>query len=361
MVFTSYASAAEFDQPDDWLNRIAGYTGILEMLSKDHTVFGIERINYEGEQDHKGVKYYFVRQKKKVAIFPFRIHRLVKDLQPDVVFINGFIFPFQIIQLRWKLGKGVKIIILHRSEKPFKGVKKHLQKMADKYVHAYFFASHELAEQWLKVGTIQHKRKIHEIIQGSSIFHAEPKSATMSKAPVFLWVGRLDANKDPLTVVRAFIRFLKVQPQAILYMIYQENELLNEVMQVLYAEHIKGIEMVGKVPHEQLHSWYNSADFIVSGSHYEGNGVAVCEAMSCGCIPVVTNIPSFRKMTGPGKCGLLYEAGSETNLLNALLQTRNLNLQIERQKTIEQFGHELSFKAIERKIVEVIFNDPQNA
>jgi glycosyltransferase involved in cell wall biosynthesis len=101
-------------------------------------------------------------------------------------------------------------------------------------------------------------------------------------------------------------------------------------------------------------SWYNSADFIVSASHYEGSGIAICEAMSCGCIPLLTDIPSFRKMTGPGKCGFLYEKGKEMDLLKLMLHIKNLNLDMEKQKTLRQFHQQLSFAAIGQQINQVL-------
>jgi glycosyltransferase involved in cell wall biosynthesis len=159
-----------------------------------------------------------------------------------------------------------------------------------------------------------------------------------------------------LTVVKAFIRFIEHQPGAKLYMIYQTTELLREI-EDLAEENVKWKEsicLIGKIPHDQLGYWYNSADFIISGSYYEGSGVAVCEAMSCGCIPILTDIVSFRKMTGPGKCGLLYKAGDEEELLSALLQTKKLDKDKERARVLEQFQKELSFEAIAREIHRVI-------
>ena len=92
--------------------------------------------------------------------------------------------------------------------------------------------------------------------------------------------------------------------------------------------------------------WYNSADYIVSGSHYEGSGVAVCEAMSCGCIPILTDILSFRKMTGHGSCGILFPAGDEAALLAAFNRVTSLDKTVEREKTLLQFRSSLSFEAI---------------
>lgn len=357
-IFTSYVSTPEYNQPEAWLKRIEAYTGILESLSHNHTVMGIERINYEGKWKQNGVQYYFINLKKKVIRFPWRIHRLIKELQPDVVFVNGLIFPLQIIQLRLKLGKTVKIVVLHRAEKPFKGVKKYLQKLTDKYVNAYLFTSSEFGNEWKMNINV---KKIHEVIQASSIFspidRLEAKRKTNAgKDPVFLWVGRLDLNKDPITVIRGFLKFLSDEPDAKLFLIYQGEELLSQVKAVINADE-KGahaIRLVGNILHEQMQVWYNSADFIISGSLYEGSGMAVCEAMSCGCIPVVTNILSFRRMTGPDKCGLLFEAGDEKDLSATLLKTKGMNIEIERIKVLNQFNEELSFEAIAKKVNKVV-------
>lgn len=357
LVFTSYISTPEYDQPGTWLERIKAYTGILEGLSNSHTVIGIERINYKGEYEQNGVHYYFIQLKNKTVYFPWRLHRLVKKLRPDVVFINGFIFPLQVIQLRWMLGKKIKIIILHRAEKPSQGKRRMLQRIADRYIGAYLFASHEMGREWVNKGIIANEKKIFEVMEASSTFHVmdRKEAAAVTKVqgtPVYLWVGRLDANKDPVTVVKAFKEFLHYQPSACLYMIHQTDELLGEVKKL--SGEAKNIHWVGKVEHGNLQYWYNSADFIISGSHYEGSGVAVCEAMSCGCIPVITNIPSFRMMTSGGKCGLLYEAGNEKELLAALVKTCAMDVEKEKQKVIEKFQEELSFEAIAKKIENVI-------
>ncbi|MDB5062923.1 MAG: glycosyltransferase family 4 protein, partial [Mucilaginibacter sp.] len=105
-----------------------------------------------------------------------------------------------------------------------------------------------------------------------------------------------------------------------------------------------------KVAHHDLLYWFNSADFIVSGSHYEGSGAAVCEAMSCGCVPIVTDILSFRMITDSGKCGILYEPGNEKALLSALRQTLEMDREVKRKLTLQYFKTHLSFEAIAQKI-----------
>lgn len=356
-IFTSYSSTPEFDDPAAWLRRINGYTGILEALGRRHSVTGIERINYEGEYRQHGVRYTFIRLKKKLTRFPWRMHRLIKKLKPDVVFVNGIIFPLQVIQLRRKLGKNIKIILLHRSEKPGTGLRKYLQKWADRSIDAYLFSSDEFGTGWTESGIIKDKAKIHEAIPVSSSFSAFDKmmvrvGLNVEGSPVFLWVGRLNANKDPLTVARAFLAFLSFQPSAKLYMIYQGGDLLDDLKELVGEN--QNIRLVGAIRHEELPAWYSAADFFISGSHYEGGGTAASEAMSCGCIPILTDIISFRRMTGPGQCGLLYEPGNEKALLAALIKTKEMDMENESILAIRQFKKELSFEAIAGKIEKVV-------
>ncbi len=361
IVSTSYTNTAEFTDPLLWLQRINFYTGILEALAKTHEVQSIEQINYSGQIKNKGVTYHFLNYKKPKLYFPFQLHNYIKKIHPDVVLVNGLIFPLQVMQLRLKLGKKVKLIVLNRGEKPGTGLRKFLQRLADKSINAYLFASDELGKAWISNGHIRNKNKIYEVVQGSSSFFAGDKNAARESlhifAPVvFLWVGRLNANKDPLTVVKAFLQFLKIQPLAKLYMIYHTDELLMQLKSWLASANApaNAIVLGGKIANKDLQNWYSAADFIISGSHHESNGIAICEAMSCGCIPVLTSIPSFRRMTGPGKCGVLYEAGNDTALLAALIKTGEMDAEKERHKVLRQFNEELSFAAIAKKIDAVI-------
>ncbi len=357
IVSTSYSKTPEYTDPQQWLERIDFYTGILESLAQRHEVMSIERISYEGEMARNNVLYHFIDLKKPVSRFPVKMHGVIKSWNPDVVLVNGFIFPMQIIQLRRTVGRKVKIIVLHRSEKPFRGLKKRLQQLADRCTDAYLFSSFELGRDWFRQGVIKHREKIHEVMPASSVFGTAQKIApgppmSVEGSPVFLWVGRLDENKDPVTVVKAFNRFKTINPQAILYMIFQSGHLQSQVAELIGDS--ANIKLVGKTEHKDLGKWYNNADFFISGSHYEGGGIAVNEALSCGCIPLVTDIPSFRVMTGRGKFGFLYRPGDDEALYQCLLKTINLNTEEERQRVIAHFDQELSFSAIAGKIEKVI-------
>jgi glycosyltransferase involved in cell wall biosynthesis len=352
-VFAGYVRSAGFNRPEEWIERIHAYLGVLESLSKQHTVISIEQINYKGDYEKNGVQYCFMDFGKPKLYFPWKLHQFIKEQQPDFILIHGIDFPLQVIQLRLKIGRKPKIIVQSHGNHTPKGYKKILQRIADKCINAYFFTSKKISAPWLKEGLIADEKKIHEVMVGSSIFYPVSKETTVDGSPVFLWAGRLDANKDPLMVVRAFLRFALTCPLAKLYMIYQTEELILPVKEIITENAGKdAIVLVGKVSHRDMLHWFNSADFFISGSHFEVFGAAVSEAMSCGCIPVVTNIPSFQKITG-NACGLLYEAGKEEALLNALHQAVSMNINAERERVLQQFERHLSFHAIAKSIQEI--------
>jgi glycosyltransferase involved in cell wall biosynthesis len=362
-VFVSYNYTPEFDDPQAWFIRTLGYTGLMDQLSKRHEVINVKQINYEGIVNHNNIAYHFVNFSKKKLHFNFQLNRYVKSLNPDIVIFHGLHQPVQLIQLGLMLDKHTRIIVQNHAEKPFPaGIKKNLQKMADKYADAYLFASHDMGIEWVTAGNLKSPGKIHEVMEVSSVFFPVDRSEAMAKTnakgkPVFLWVGRLNDNKDPLNVVRAFLKFVQSSPGAKLYMIFHTEELLAEIKELLNSSFNKeAIELIGKVPHADLLYWYNSADFILSGSHYEGSGTAICEAMSCGCVPLVTDILSFRMITNNGECGVLYEPGNETALLEVLKQTRQMNVAEKRRLSIEYYKQNLSFEVIAERIEEIAMN-----
>lgn len=355
-VSVSYNYSLAFKTPEDWFKRTEAYAGILEQLSKNNTVINVKQIDYEGQQLYNGVDYRFVNFNKKDTYFPFKLNRFVSNLKPDFVIVQGLHHPLQLIQLRFILPLKTRIIAQHHAEVPFTGLKKIGQKIADFLIDAYLFASRDLGMDWVKKGNIGSQEKVHEVMEISSFFYPMDRETAKSKTLVsgefvFLWVGRLNANKDPLTVVKAFLRFSLDYPTVNLYMIFHTDELLADIKELISNHPNKDkIELVGKIPHEDLQYWFNSADFVVSGSHYEGSGTAVCEAMSCGCIPILTDIFSFRTMTDNGKCGILYEPGNEDALYYALRLSQKIDMEQKRKLTLEQFETNLSFSAIAGRI-----------
>lgn len=362
IIHVSYNRARPaYTDPRTWIKFLSFFSGVLEALSRFAEVIVIQHISYTGVVEHKGVSYHFPELRNWQLWMPFKLNAYIRELRPDVIVVHGLVFPGQVLLLRWQLGSRVSIIAQHHAEPPLRYIRKIFQLLADRHIKAYLFASLDLGLKWVKKGQIRDARKIKEVMEASSTFSPMSKETArkitmVSGQKVFLWVGRLDANKDPLTVVKAFISLTRTNPEVRLYMIFQTDEFVDELRAMISttSKASKSIHLVGRVDHSELQYWYSSVDFIVSGSHYEGSGIAVCEAMSCGCIPVLTDIPPFRMMTDNGGLGALYQAGDADALLSALRQSLALNPEDQKRKVLQRFNDELSFQAIARKIMSVI-------
>lgn len=355
IVCITYASSNDIRSPEEWLRRIKIFIGSWERIAPSHEIIRIDQIGYTGHHRINGIDYQFIQSKSNKRILPLRLHRIVRTLSPDIVMVAGLHYPFQVIQLRMTLPASSKIIVQHHAERPFTGIKKLLQRFADRFIDAYFFSSKEIGSGWVRKGNLSNADKIHEIMEVSSVFQPKDKKSARKKTGVlgewvFLWVGRLDSNKNPMLVVKSFLRFCSSYPSARLYMIYQTDDLLPEIRQLISEKNGAQVILAGRVPHEDLQDWYSSADYFISGSQYEGSGTAVCEAMSCGCVPILTNIESFRAMTNRGQCGWLYEKENEEALLDTLMKSIREDYATQSSKTLLQYHQELSFEAIARKI-----------
>lgn len=360
LVFASYVKSPEYSNPESWLERLAAYFGVLEALAEYHEVVSIEQIAFNGVLQRNGVCYQFADfSNGRTVYFPVRLHRMIRRLDPDIVIIHGTNFPIQVLQLRSQMSRKTKIILQnHSNTLPF-GFRAALQRLADRAVDAYFFTSSSIAESWIAHKLIQSGKKICEVMVGSSIFTECERSKARSslgitvEARVFLWVGHLNKNKDPLNVLQAFLQYSHSRPDAIMYMIYQKDELIDAVKECLTADNSgASVRLVGNVAHTSMSAWYNSADYFISGSRQEVFGAAVVEAMSCGCIPVLTDIPSFKQITNNGNCAFLYRAGDSEDLIRALEATEKFSIEAMREKVKQRYHDKLSFEAIAADISE---------
>jgi glycosyltransferase involved in cell wall biosynthesis len=323
------------------------------------TVIGIYHIQYKGVQTKRNVEYHFTGLNKWQLVMPFYLSFYVKDLRPDVVIVHGLRSPWQILLLRLVIGPLPTLIVQHHAGRPLRDFRQYLQRWADKYIDRYLFVSLEQGREWVVRKQISAIDKVTEVMEASSTFGPTSKAGARERTGVrgervYLWVGRLDDNKDPLAMARAFATFAQSHKGAELYMIYASSELEASLEAFLLTSGCEQIHLLGEVSHPEMQWWYSSADFIVSTSHYEGSGIAVCEAISCGCIPILSSIPSFRMMCDDGQLGLLFEPGDHTGLVAALEKSMALELLPESEKSLAKFQRDLSFDAIARKIMKAV-------
>jgi len=321
----------------------------------------IEHIDHTGVEAKNGINYAFFRGKRKFFYLYRATLQYIKKEKPDVVIVQGLIFPVQVIAIRLILGKKTRIIVQHHGELPYNGIRKSFQQVADRAIDAYIFTAAANAKIWQDNGNVRTNSRCYEVLEASTYFVRQDKEQSKLKLRIsgnnnFLWVGRLDANKDPLAVLKGFEKHLNINPGAKLYMIYQYDGLLPEVkIMIANSQLLHGsVYLQGKIEHKELVYWYSACDFFISGSYKEGSGYALIEAMACGCIPVVTRIPSFTKIIENGKYGVLYKTGDADALFDLLKEIDKINKTEMSDKIVAYFSKHLSFQAIADGLYDVI-------
>ncbi|HCW07391.1 MAG TPA: hypothetical protein DGG95_08510 [Cytophagales bacterium] len=360
IIYVSYAQV-KADDPKIWLSQISFYTGILEHQAKEHKIISFHSLDQQATLTQNSVEYRFINSSRFKQIFPFALNQQVVSENPNIIIVHGLHFGWHILWLRLQLRKRIKIFVWHHAEKPKRFPKNILQQIADRFINGYFFVSKKLAQPWVDKNQIQSIEKVHELMEASSAFTSANKMEAREKTGIqgnhnYLWVGRLDENKDPVTLIQTFQKFTEYFPKANLYIIFRGGNLQSVIKKLIDTSSEK-IHLIGEIEHRELSAWYNSVEFIISTSHYEGSGIAICEGMSCGCIPILTSIPSFDYMTSGGSVGLLFEAGNPESLLSKLKESTTLDMNQERQRVLKLFSERLSFSAIANRIQKVITSE----
>ena len=198
---------------------------------------------------------------------------------------------------------------------------------------------------------------VYEIPESTSRFapgeRAEARRQTQVEGdPAILWVGHLDANKDPLTVLDGVSAAARSLPQLRLYCCFGVAPLLRAVQERVASDAIlcDRVVLLGRVSHERVEQLMRAADLFVLGSHREGSGYSLIEALACGLPPVVTDIPSFRTLTGAGVVGRLWRCGDSAALGEALQSVAACADGRMRAAVRAHFDRELSFDALGSKL-----------
>ena len=167
--------------------------------------------------------------------------------------------------------------------------------------------------------------------------------------PCVLWVGHMNAGKDPLTVVDGVARAAMRLPGLQLWCAFGSAPLLAEVQDRVRAcpQLADRVHFLGNVTHAQVEMLMRAADIFVSGSRSESCGYALLEALACGATPVVTEIPSFRALTGDGAVGRLWPSGDAAALAEALVEASSQRTPPARVRG--HFDATLSFEAVGRR------------
>ena len=330
--------------PEDVLDRFTTLTGWADAVHQSGLdVAVVQRFDGQARVERTGISYYFAPDDRAS----------LAALRPDVVHFNGYTHPHELRRLRRTIGRVPLVVQDHGGFDPA-GVSRmrrawmrHGLATAD----ALLVATPPQADRFRRSGLVPSHVAIRDVMEGSTDLRVRsrpPRSSVLS----MLWVGRLNANKDPRTVLAGFSRFMKESGRdAQLTFVYASGDLETALRRDVESDSsLRGrVHLAGPIPHGDLPAVYAAADYFVLGSRREGSGYAALEAMACGVVPVLTDIPSFRWLTAEGSLGALWQVGDPASLARALDQAVRRNWSEQSRACAERFERDWSWDAIGRR------------
>lgn len=216
------------------------------------------------------------------------------------------------------------------------------------------FTCPEQAQPFIDAGLFARHVRVFSIPESSSRFtpgdRAQARAASgLHGDPCVVWVGHLNPGKDPLTMLDGVAAAAQQLPGLSLWCAFGTAPMLDVVQARIDGDpRLSGrVHLLGRVEHAHVEILMRAADVFVSASHAESCGYAALEALACGTVPVVTDIPSFRTLTGNGRVGRLWSRGDALRLSEALIDASKRRLPPGRVRA--HFDAELSLDAVGRK------------
>jgi glycosyltransferase involved in cell wall biosynthesis len=354
---------------DGLLARYHAMTGWARALADAGAVVTVfQRFERDAIVRREGVEYRLLADRAEPQPRPwFWASRLVGEVtrfRPTAVHVDGLLFPAVVRHLRLRLPAATAIVVqdhggfgararafTHRAVRTF-------YRWGLGAADGFLFTVREQAAPWRLAGIIGPGHRVHEIPEASTdlgdLATVGRPSERLPGRPALLWVGRLDANKDPLTVLEGLAQASVSLPDAALTMVFGEDGLLPAVEARLARDSSLAarVHLRGRVERRELGALYAAADLFVLGSHREVACFSLIEALSFGLAPVVTDIPPFRTLTGGGQFGALFPPGDAQGLSGALVRLCRGGLP-DRRSVRAHFERELGWPALGRRALEI--------
>ena len=166
-----------------------------------------------------------------------------------------------------------------------------------------------------------HKDRIHVVplgIDKESIDNSEPIPSASYDA---CYLGRLHATKgvNDLADIWRFVTDVKKSAKLAVIGSDPTGSMLRKLQEKFRQYDLKGnVDFLGLVPRKSLFSVLKTCKIFLFPSYEEGWGIAVCEAMAAGLVPVVYDLPPYREFFQGGV--VTVPIGDRRALANAVIE-----------------------------------------
>ena len=171
-------------------------------------------------------------------------------------------------------------------------------------------------------------------------------------APLLLFVGRLEGQKDPLLMVDAFAELRRTVPSAVL-VVAGDGALREPMRQRLELPHrsLESSRFVGIVPRHRLADLMNAADALIITSAFETGPTVGLEALACGLPVVTTPVGEVARLVAESGAGRRTATHSPQAIASAMRET------LESGQTLRSTAAAAARPLAADRVLDVVYRD----
>lgn len=149
-----------------------------------------------------------------------------------------------------------------------------------------------------------------------------------SDKTILLYVGRIDAYKNPLLTVELMKRLDDHYYMVIIGAGRLSDELADAIDENALVSRIKRIEAI---PNSEIHHYYGASDYFVNFNQNEIFGMSILEAMYNGCCVIAYHAPGPDYILGDSEMGILVSDMEE--MVNRIQENKRID-----REAVERFA-----------------------
>lgn len=128
-----------------------------------------------------------------------------------------------------------------------------------------------------------------------------------------------------------------------LFQIAGDGEYLSVISDFVKNAQLEGkVELLGRLSKYKMNDFWRNQDVFVNISEYEGTSLSMLEAMSFGCVPVVTDVSGAKEFIDVGKNGYICAVGDLDGIADGVKQLND-----DRDRLI-RYGKECHARIVEK-------------
>jgi glycosyltransferase involved in cell wall biosynthesis len=257
------------------------------------------------------------------------VRRIVRDLRPDVLHAH------QIASAGWlgaAAGYHPFVATAWGSDLMVGARRSRMQRQLARWVLAradyVTCVSHDLAGVALSLGADPLRLEVAPWGVDLAVFHPAADRAALREGlglgpgPVVLSARSVKAVYRPLDLAHAIPHVLRALPSArFLVRTHNSDPALLAQFQatVRQAGAEQAVRYIGDLEESAVADLYRAADVVVSVPASDGTPSSVLEAMACGAVPVVSDVPSLHEWVEHGREALFVPVGDTDGIARSIL------------------------------------------